>query len=297
MNYLRGEQLWRQVMGVTASATASGALHSIPTCTQAQRESLGDTDICFQIRVVENLARKSAELKQRAAQTPAAEDFNPFLPHDPELYVGELTDHYRCLLNKFNVMAHHILMVTRHFATQLEPLNREDFLAAQLCLEACNGLVFYNGGPAAGASITHKHLQMVPLPLADNGPFPLHQPFARLPLRPGQLLSSPLPVAHLITTTAFGGDPEACAETNLTNYRRMTEQLHLLPGDDRLAPPHNLLMTREYLWVVPRRCEHFRGLAVNALGFAGTLLVKHQQQLQELQQLGCLPLLRAVGLG
>lgn len=294
MNYLTGEQLWQTVIATTLSALDCGALQSIPSYCVEHKESLNDTDITFQIRVVENLTRKSNEMKRRAEQTTAAEDFDPFLPYDPNLYIGELTNHYRCLLNKFNVMEHHILMVTNRFVTQLEPLNRHDFLAVQLCLQARDGLVFYNGGSAAGASITHKHLQMVPLPLTHTTPFPFHNLFSKLALSAWQLLSSQLPLTHLVTTTAFGGDPLNCAESNWEKYHRITEKMQLLPGEDGLAPPHNLLMTRDFLWVVPRSCERHRGLSVNALGFAGTLLVKDDQQLQELQQIGCLPLLKAV---
>lgn len=294
MDYLVGEQLWQRVISVTSSALECGALQSIPTSSLNRTETLHGVNLPFQIRVVANLTRKSEEMKQRTAQTPAAVDFNPFLPYDPNLYVGELTDHYRCLLNKFNVMEHHVLMVTSSFITQLEPLNIEDFLAAQICLEARDGLVFYNGGAAAGASITHKHLQMVPLPFSPGISYPFQQLWAGLPLQPGVPAQSALPFAHRVSATTFGGNSHSCAEANWRCYQTMMEQLELLPGSDGLAPPHNLLMTKEHLWVVPRRCERLGGLAVNALGFAGTLLVKNDQQLQELEQLGCLPLLQAV---
>ncbi|TNE76406.1 MAG: phosphorylase [Gammaproteobacteria bacterium] len=294
LNYLKGQQLWQAVIHTTASALSSGALHSIPTRSLVQRERLGNLDLDFQIRVVENLVRKSEEMKRRAAQAPAAKDFNPFLPYDPNLYVGELTDHYRCLLNKFNVMEHHILMVTNRFVTQLEPLNQDDFLAAQLCLEAHEGLVFYNGGAAAGASITHKHLQMVPMPLTQASPFPFHQLLTAGDLAPGEIVSSALPFPHRVTATAWSDDTENCALRNWQHYREMTRQLSLLPDDEGLSLPHNLLLTRDRLWVVPRRCERHEGLAVNALGFAGTLLVKNDQQLQALQEMGCLSVLKAV---
>jgi len=57
-----------------------------------------------------------------------------------------------------------------------------------------------------------------------------------------------------------------------------------------------MLMTREYLWVVPRTRGSFQGLSVNALGFAGTFLVKDEVQRQQLDQIGCLQLLKAISL-
>ncbi len=291
--YLSGQRLWDSVTRTTLSAYASGALHSIPTESHSKTEVVGDVPVNFQIRVVKNLARKSAEMKSRAKQAPQAKDFNPFLPYDPQLYVGELTAHYRCLLNKFNVMDHHILMVTTQFVPQLEPLSREDFLAAQLCLEARDGLVFYNGGPEAGASITHKHLQMVPLPLCPES-FPFFSLINASSTEAGEAVQSSLPFAHLVASASQHDNIQTRAEENWRCYRTMASQLGLLPEREESPLPHNLLLTRRHLWVVPRRCERHAGLAVNALGFAGTLLVKDQQQLETLQSTGCLPLLQAV---
>ena len=40
-----------------------------------------------------------------------------------------------CLLNKFNVVAHHTLVVTREFERQTDPLNAADFEAALQLLQ------------------------------------------------------------------------------------------------------------------------------------------------------------------
>ena len=293
LEYLSGKQLWDSVIHASSSAYASGALHSIPTESHIKTELVEGVPVNFQIRVVKNLARKSAEMKRRANQTPQAKEFNPFLPYDPQLYVGELTAHYRCLLNKFNVMDHHILMVTTEFVPQLEPLSREDFLAAQLCLEARDGLVFYNGGSEAGASITHKHLQMVPLPLCPES-FPFQPLFDTTSTETGKAVQSKLPFTHLVAAASQHVDIETRATHNWACYRQMASQLGLGSEEGEYPLPHNLLMTRRHLWVVPRCRERHTGLAVNALGYAGTLLVKDQQQLETLQSTGCLPLLQAV---
>ena len=54
---------------------------------------------------------------------------NPFLPYDPDLWVTHLSDTHTLLLNKFNVVEHHLLVVTRQFESQLDPLNAADFAA------------------------------------------------------------------------------------------------------------------------------------------------------------------------
>ena len=311
-DFLCGDTLWQQVQAVSKSALATGALKSIPTQSEIRNIAIGDDSVEFQIRVVENLRRKSKAVQQRAKQLPNQKNsdqkpFNPFLPYEPDLYVGELTNHYRLLLNKFNVMDHHILMVTTQFESQQTPLGIEDFLAAMICLQAQNGLVFYNGGPEAGASVEHKHLQMIPLPLTpltlspllpgNDVPFPFQKVFSSIST--SNPTSTALPFKHLVIATDFSVNGsfdslKASAENNCRNYQEMLKELNLSTNTDGMIAPHNLLMTRDFLWVVPRSKERFQGLAVNALGFSGTLLVKDTEQLNELDNIGCLNLLKAV---
>lgn len=308
---LSGQQLWQQVEAVTESALACGALKSIPTHSEIREVSYttsthGKSTVNFQIRVIENLARKS-KLEQAKpvpntdgpdTNAPNKKTFNPFLPYEPALYVGELSDHYRCLLNKFNVVDHHILMVTSKFVPQQTPLDVEDFLAVQACLQAQNGLVFYNGGPTAGASVEHKHLQMIPLPLSDESTFPFDELLSST-IVSDQPCSTALPFPHRFIATTFNDTTltkalREAADINCKNYHRLLADLKLSVGHGGMMAPHNMLMTRQHLWVVPRTKESYQGLAINALGFAGALLVKDKAQLRKLESIGCMELLEAV---
>jgi sulfate adenylyltransferase (ADP) / ATP adenylyltransferase len=300
---LYGKALWQQVEAVTDSAKACDALKAIPTHCETREVTCDDKTVSLQVRAVENLIRKSEDVQQRAKQEPNSKDlnkkhFNPFLPYEPALYVGELTDHYRCLLNKFNVMNHHILMVTSQFAPQQTPLDIEDFLAAQICLQAQDGLVFYNSGPAAGASVEHKHLQMIPLPLTATDAFPFEGLLSSASIADNPTETA-LPFTHRVIATAFTNTTSiealiAAAEHSCMSYHCLLKDLKLSPGSDGMMPPHNMLMTRDYLWVIPRRKGNHEGLAVNALGFAGMLLVRDKNQLSLLDRIGCLELLKAV---
>ncbi len=319
---LYGKALWQQVEATTDSAEACGALKAIPThcetrevycrkgkCIESKRSESksSDSTINFQVRVVENLSRKSEEVQRHVKQEPDTKDtnnkhFNPFLPYETALYVGELTDHYRCLLNKFNVMDHHILMVTSRFEPQQTPLDVEDFLASQICLQAQDGLVFYNSGPVAGASVEHKHLQMIPLPLTcpltarDTFPFEGLLSSASIADNPTE---TALPFSHRVIATAFTNTTSiealtAAAKHNCKSYHRLLTDLKLSPGNDGMMAPYNMLMTRDYLWVIPRSKDSHEDLAVNALGFAGMLLVRDTNQLRQLDRIGCLELLKTV---
>jgi ATP adenylyltransferase len=60
--------------------------------------------------------------------------------------------------------------------------------------------------------------------------------------------------------------------------------------------PYNLLVTRQWLLLIPRSNEYFERISINALGFAEVLLVKDTAQLAILQKHGPMTALRRVGL-
>ena len=122
-----------------------------------------DGGIRFLIRILRHLARKPR--REAPDASPAAARPNPFLPYDPAMYVADASPTHVCLLNKFNVVERHLLIVTRAFEDQETPLTQPDFEALWTCLAEAEGLGFYNSGAVAGASQPHKHLQLVPLPL------------------------------------------------------------------------------------------------------------------------------------
>lgn len=136
------------------------------------------------------------------------------------------------------------------------------------------GLAFFNCGDASGHSQPHKHVQIVPLPL---GPHSAHD----------------VPIQHLIIDAAAAQSSYA----NMFSVTRLPFRnfCRMLPPDGAVTPQqlavwqselrslaleaspaasYNLLLTRLWMMAVPRSHECGLGLAVNALGFAGTILVR-----------------------
>ena len=58
------------------------------------------------------------------------------------------------------------------------------------------------------------------------------------------------------------------------------------PEGSKQTAPYNLLFTREWMLLVPRSKEFFGSFSINALGFAGALLVQNEQQMQMLKEYG-----------
>lgn len=288
----------------TRQALALGALVPIETT----EEIVADAGVDFLVRRALSLVRKEeARLRGARAVKPA----NPFLPHEPEMFVADISDTHIALLNKYNVIEHHLLIVTRRFVDQETLLDIDDFDALTACMAQIDGLAFYNAGAVAGASQPHKHLQLVPLPLSRAGPpvavEPLFAPVraqaggrAGAPAGPGApILRIPgLPFRHAFAwiDPACFAEPVAAAARLHARYRELLAAAGLTAvqagGELRQSAPYNLLATRRWMLLVPRSTDCFESVPVNALGFAGSLFVRDQAQMQVVKRAGPMGVLR-----
>lgn len=281
----------------TRRAIAGGALEPIETET----EWIEDGGIRFAIRRVSSLARKRLDRRRRAAQAAAGRAANPFQPYEEDLFVARVSPSHVALLNKFNVIDRHLLIVTRAFVDQEAPLDAADFEALAACMAEFDALGFYNGGVAAGASQPHKHLQLVPLPIdAGKYPVPVEAAFEAIRHRGGILSVPGLPYRHAFAWLApsAGEAPEAAARRLTPVYAELLAAVGVSPvvrgGEVRQSGPYNLLMTRRWMLAVPRARERYGGISINALGFAGSLFVQDDSQRAALARAGPMAALCAV---
>jgi sulfate adenylyltransferase (ADP) / ATP adenylyltransferase len=278
----RGD-LWEWIQRRTAVALAQGVLEPI----QTETVRAPDGGIPFVVRVVSALAARKRRLAARS------ESHNPFLPADPSLIVGAIGESHLCVLNRFPVIEHHALIVTRDFEDQEAPLTRADFEAAWDCLREMGGLVFYNAGLAAGASQKHRHLQLVPTPLVEPPfatPFDAVQGDADFTGEIGRV--SALPFLHgLCRLRAISEKPpDDAADVLFALYLELARAF----GCHRHGQPYNLLVCREWMLLVPRSRGQWRGVGVNGLGFAGALMVPGAAELEVLRAEGPLRVLARV---
>jgi ATP adenylyltransferase len=277
--------LWQSVLDATDHAIRCKALEQIPTKI-AQVEDRG---IRFQVHIVQQLEQKRVE-----SITQRNEGTNPFLPYDENMFVADVSDTHVCLLNKFNVMVHHLLIVTRGFEHQESPLTIHDFEAMWTCLREFESLAFYNSGTAAGASQPHKHLQQVPLPLGGcTECTPIDSLVADVAFD-GQFGTLPVfnfsHVLSRVSDLARGSPLSAARETEKIYLAMLSEVDNVeTPG------PYNLLATRDWMLLVPRSVEHYESISVNALGFAGSLLARDEREADLIRERGPLGVLEEVG--
>lgn len=284
--------LWPCLLERERHALARGALQPIET-----EQSLLERDgVTWLVRRVSSLARKAKD-QDRGPTHGDARPTNPFLPPEADLTIGAVGSGHLCIFNKFNVIEHHILLVTRDFEHQECLLKPADLAAVAYCLREHDGLGFYNGGRLAGASQPHKHLQWIPLPLADNGRALPIAPLLDATDAPGRIGRCPsLPVPH-----AFVRLGSTAMDTPEILYRHYVGLLGTLGiealsvgGETHQSAAYNLLLTRDWMLAVPRTRECHAGISINALGFAGSLFVMQPEQLDQIAATGPLALLRAV---
>lgn len=273
------------------SARASGALHVIET----QQAYIEEAGITFLVRWASTLAAKDAA---RTSHTIADTNndqrtlpANPFLPPEAALTLGTAGGTHLLVLNKFPVIERHLLIVTREFEDQRAPLVVADFAALAGLLGSLGGLGFYNGGCEAGASQRHKHLQWIPeSPQSDC--------LRRLTVG---LEVSDVPPMRATRHPKLGWRHSF---VRLDASTRSAESLHAAfatacrhCGLDAAASPmqpYNLLLNTDWMLVLPRRREDFEGISINALGFAGSLFVRHPDQIARIREVGPLTVLAAV---
>jgi len=323
-----------------ATAHHSGVLQPLP----AGVYFLEEQGIRFVVRILSVLSHKlEAGTQQDLLRRAGADIPDPFLPPEPGLFLAQVSDTHLVLLNKYNVLERHLLVVTREFEEQESLLTFRDFCALWTCLAEMDGLAFYNAGKRAGASQRHKHLQLVSLPLAPEGfAIPIQPALDSAECRNGICTTPLLPFAHgLVRHEApLRQGPEEAARQTQKAYQLLLVAMGLVPepvtippvpqpdkplshaenrevssGPGRAAAPepgraslllpnlkacnpgaYNLLVTRNWVLLVPRSQESFETISINSLGFAGALLVRTPEELERLRKRGPFAALQAVGM-
>ncbi|KAI8146036.1 ATP adenylyltransferase-domain-containing protein [Fennellomyces sp. T-0311] len=244
-------------------------------------------------------------LANKPSGAPAEENkkikVNPFLPPHPALHVMDFDEH-SIVLNKFCVVPHHVIVVTKEFKSQSQPLFPSDLLATWKCMMTGFGttptLAFYNCGPFSGASQPHKHMQILPLHGQQPQP-PIKVLFNQIKDRKaGQIyILNELPFVHVITPLDRNFIDSSTDNEEVADYLAqmffglldaMFHQLRKHATPDREIS-YNFILTDQFMMMVPRSRELATmpqgnlQISINSLGFAGFVLVKAPEELAALE--------------
>ena len=87
-----------------------------------------------------------------------------FSDPNPDFELGQFGPRHKLVLNKFCVVRPQFVLPTLEFEPQSDGLSENDIQAALEVLSQLGSgyMAIFNGGVGAGASVSHKHLQVVP---------------------------------------------------------------------------------------------------------------------------------------
>eukprot|EP01017_Pseudomicrothorax_dubius_P043859 TRINITY_DN7367_c0_g2_i1.p1 TRINITY_DN7367_c0_g2~~TRINITY_DN7367_c0_g2_i1.p1 ORF type:complete len:326 (-),score=78.34 TRINITY_DN7367_c0_g2_i1:212-1189(-) len=194
---------------------------------------------------------------------------NPFLaPITEDVFIGHLSSTHSLLLNKFSVVPSHVLVVTRAVEPQFTLLNTTDFTATFAVIEAIDGFAFFNCGELSGASVPHKHVQVIPKSEFSNSKLlDLYDKLA-MTVNEGETIQVPQ-YQFLHVLVHLPDDIKKVVKV----YKKMLKQL----GNDPLEKSCNVLFTKRWMFIVVRKQEKACDgeLGINSLGFVGSFLVKN----------------------
>ncbi|KAI0270762.1 hypothetical protein BGY98DRAFT_1091270 [Russula aff. rugulosa BPL654] len=239
--------------------------------------------------------------RAREGEGEAGDDvFKP--PYNPNLYVGELKDEdegteYVVLLNKYSVVEEHFLLVTKEFQSQTSPLSYLLLRAARAVGK--HVFAFYNCGDRSGASQPHKHLQFFPTENEDGPPIERLARAARIDKDDKPFALSTLPFANhvrrlALPVSATHGELEPALIGAFIELLELCISTVRHTADYPVGPPsYNVVLTLGHMYAHLLAVTR-EPLGVNALGFAGLLLVKSPAELEAVKAEGPGNVLRGV---
>jgi len=216
------------------------------------------------ISVSEQPAAKPQEIPEGMVE--AREFVDPFEDPDPALVVGAVEPKHLLLLNKYNVFADHVLLVTKTFEDQRHLLDFPDFTALYEVVNAVPAVGFFNSGFEAGASQPHRHMQAIPTDIFQG-----FRPEAEFALPIDELIFSALERDEIEQgkPQRLGKLPYDHAVWVFGEHRGLfrIKYLELLKTLDLIGPnedadrdtvtpkPHNMILTGAWI-MVGLACDH-----------------------------------------
>jgi len=276
----------------------------------------------------------SPNLAAKEILQPPKKFIDPFLPCDKDLFVQELCGTHNLVLNKFNVSNYHSIIATKEYEKQTDPLNKFDFKAIWECIIDCNMLCFFNCGPSSGASQPHKHVQLLVTPFhtcdeenSNNSNNRIEQDidYLKCPIESIiKLYKEPKETIFQIEQLPFKNaciyykkekiesmDKDQLSIYFENHYRSLLDHLNLNivnnkdnnnnnsnENDDTTTTDdfksYNFIMTKEWMFMIPRSCYQAKGISINSVGFTGAILVRKEEELDTIKSYGIMNILKDV---
>jgi ATP adenylyltransferase/5',5'''-P-1,P-4-tetraphosphate phosphorylase II len=219
----------------------------------------------------------------------------------PDQVLGNLSDTHILALNIFpSSRPHYLLLTMNPRRRQDEVLDSQDIKFAWTLLHSVNNdgdyYVMYNCGPESGCSREHKHMQASKRPGAE-GTEAGETGFRFFPDVDGDEARAKVPYKYFLHLFAKPGMKHNTADDVYEVYRDLLHKCRSALGS--VHCPHNLILTREWLLVIPRRYPEngkYMELLPNGAGMMGMVTAAEQEKIDEWMSEGPATVLGAFGL-
>ncbi|KAF2449185.1 hypothetical protein P171DRAFT_187741 [Karstenula rhodostoma CBS 690.94] len=232
--------------------------------TEVTARHVASTPFKFQFRVASSLAKKPQSATRHQKKVA-----NAFDDDNPDFSLGLVGPGHKLILNKFCVVRPQFVLHTVEFEPQQTPLSFADLSALWHVLGSLQSEHFaiFNCGVDAGASVGHKHMQVLPHPGRDE--FELFPDSVEL----GEdiYVHQDVPFQHAVQKLPQTADADAL----VTIYQNLRNHLSL--GQQT---PHNVVLTKRWLMVIPRRVGRIADgeMAANAAVMVGIVWMTKEHE-------------------
>ena len=206
---------------------------------------------------------------------------NPFKPWDEILEIDSIGNDHQLILNKYPVQLGHLLLITNEWKEQNGWIEFNDWEAIKKVNKDTSGLWFFNSGPLAGASQPHRHIQLLRRDLSE-----LTCPRENWILNFNNVNYKNERFRKNIRIKKFS---KSLDEENIHEiYKDLSKNLGL--GDPKFDKkpryPYNLIFTNNWMVLIKRKSDNLYGISLNALGFAGYILITEESDINYLKRYG-----------
>jgi len=206
---------------------------------------------------------------------------NPFKPWDKILEIDSIGKNHQLILNKYPVQLGHVLLITNDWKEQNGWLEFNDWEALKKVNKDTSGLWFFNSGPLAGASQPHRHIQLL-----RRSPLELNCPREKWFLKFNDENIKFKNFADNLMIRKFSKSLDH--EDIYKIYLELSKKLGLgdPSSDEKPKSPYNLLLTNGWIALIKRKKDNLKGISINALGFAGYILITQKSNVNDLKRNG-----------
>ena len=264
----------------------------------------GYGDIQFFVKVI--ASEKFAKARPAEPDAKPARKFNPFSAENcAKIYVENMSETHALLYNKFPLVPFHVLIVTKKFEKQMSLLGERDFDAALRVMKALDSFAFFNGGPNAGASQEHKHIQAIPYGSFPNQTIPLDALIEATKSGEEKFQNgieysqvAPFKFKHVLckfkpnlTQGLAHGEVEVKGKLIASVYLECLKKLN----NEDLHLAYNFVLTKHWMFMVLRTCETALGMIkINAVGFTGSFAVRSDEEYEFIRKQDPIKILHSV---